>query len=90
MSNLSHAFERTLTTASQTYVAAFLSHNNPYTGLTYAQDPTILAYETGNELGAYIGYEGYPPASWTSAVTQAMKNNAPNQLTIDGTDGFWK
>lgn len=77
-------------TSLQTYVAAFLSHRNPYNGLTYAQDPTILAYETGNELGAYIGYEGYPPAAWTSAITGAMKAIAPNQLTIDGTDGFWK
>jgi len=33
------------------YIQKVVSHVNPYTGLSYANDPTILAWETGNELG---------------------------------------
>ena len=33
------------------YIKNLITHVNPYTGLTYAEDPTIFAYETGNELG---------------------------------------
>ena len=33
------------------YIQHLITHKNPYTGLTYAEDPTIFAYETGNELG---------------------------------------
>jgi len=34
----------------QGYITELLEHYNPYTGLHYYEDPTILAFETGNEL----------------------------------------
>lgn len=43
---------------------------------------------TGNELGAYSGEEGYPPASWTNTIAQVIKTYAPNQLVLDGSDGI--
>lgn len=33
------------------YVNAFTQRVNSYNGLKYSDDPTILAWETGNELG---------------------------------------
>lgn len=34
----------------QGYITEVLKHYNPYMGLHYYEDPTILAFETGNEL----------------------------------------
>lgn len=48
--------------------------------LTYANDPTILCWETGNELKD-------APASWTSDITSYIKGLAPNQLVMDGSYG---
>ncbi|ORY88384.1 glycoside hydrolase superfamily [Leucosporidium creatinivorum] len=75
--------------AYKQYIYVYLTHQNSYNGLTYAQDPTIMMWETGNELGAYIGKEGYPPATWTSSITSYIKSIAPNQLIMDGSDGFY-
>ncbi|GAA94324.1 glycoside hydrolase family 5 protein [Mixia osmundae IAM 14324] len=75
--------------AFRSYIQTFITHKNPYTGLTYAQDPTIIAWETGNEWGAYIGREGYPPLAFTNNIASLIKHLAPNQLIIDGTDGLW-
>ncbi|GAA98564.1 glycoside hydrolase family 5 protein [Mixia osmundae IAM 14324] len=76
-------------TAYRAYIKAFITHKNQYNGLTYAQDPTIIAWETGNEWGAYIGREGYPPLAWTNNIASYIKSLAPKQLVIDGTDGIW-
>jgi mannan endo-1,4-beta-mannosidase len=37
--------------AFTTYIQQIVTRVNPYNGLRYADDPTILAFETGNELG---------------------------------------
>ncbi|KAL8293642.1 hypothetical protein RQP46_000343 [Phenoliferia psychrophenolica] len=71
------------------YVYQFLTRINSYTGVIYGDDPTIAAFETGNELGAYMGKEGYPPAVWTYRVAAMMKAFAPRILVLDGSDGFW-
>ncbi|KAM0754027.1 glycoside hydrolase [Meredithblackwellia eburnea MCA 4105] len=73
----------------QSYIKALLSRVNKYNNIAYRNDPTILGWETGNELGAYIGKEGYPPADWTAKIAQQLKTLAPKQLVIDGTDGIY-
>ncbi|MCP4920934.1 MAG: glycoside hydrolase family 5 protein, partial [Proteobacteria bacterium] len=45
----------------------------------YADDPTILAWETGNELDA--------PTAWTDAVVAHLEELDPNHLIVDGTYG---
>lgn len=71
------------------YVTNILSHVNKFNGLMYLEDPTILAWETGNELGGYIGYDGYPPFKWSTQVLEILKGLDANHLIIDGTDGFY-
>ncbi|BGP03687.1 hypothetical protein NBRC10513v2_007421 [Rhodotorula toruloides] len=71
------------------YITKFLQHTNVYNGKRYADDPTILAWETGNELGGYMNAEMWPPASWTSAIVSAIKAVDGNHLIIDGTNGIW-
>ncbi|GAA5841643.1 hypothetical protein JCM9279_000714 [Rhodotorula babjevae] len=71
------------------YITELLKHYNPYTGLHYYEDPTILAWETGNELGGYIGAEGYPPAAWTTKIVSYIRAVDSRHLVIDGSSGFW-
>lgn len=59
------------------YLDRLMSHQNPYTGLSYAEDPTIAILETGNEV--------YPAtAEWTKATAAHLKNIAPDKLIADG------
>ncbi len=61
------------------YIDALMTHKNPYTGLTYADDPTIAILETGNEI---YSAKDYP--EWTEAVAAHLKKVAPNKLVADG------
>lgn len=59
------------------HISYILNHVNRYTGMAYKDDPTIMAWETGNEL-----YNA--PASWTEMIAKYIKSLAPNQLVMDG------
>jgi len=69
------------------YINKLLTHVNPYTGLTYAEDPTIFAYETGNELGGPIFGDMDVPVEWTDEICSYVKQLGPHKLCIDGTYG---
>ncbi|KAM0751781.1 glycoside hydrolase [Meredithblackwellia eburnea MCA 4105] len=71
------------------YVNQLTTRVNSYNGLKYSEDPTIMAWETGNELGGYIGHDGYPPFNWTTMATAQIRAMAKNQLIIDGTNGVY-
>ncbi|BGP27822.1 hypothetical protein JCM10295v2_006800 [Rhodotorula toruloides] len=73
----------------QTYITKFLTRVNSYTGVAYKDDPTIIAWETGNELGGYINAEIWPPAAWTTAIAAWIRKYDRKHLIIDGTNGFW-
>ncbi len=53
-----------------------LERVNTRTGVAYKDDPTILAWETGNEL--------HCPHSWTAEIAAFIKEIDPNHLVIDG------
>ncbi len=53
-----------------------LQRRNSVNGIPYGEDPTILAWETGNELDS--------PAEWTRDIAGWIKQVAPRQLVIDG------
>ncbi|KAI9880662.1 MAG: hypothetical protein M1830_001666 [Pleopsidium flavum] len=69
------------------YIEHLINHVNPYTGLTYGDDPTIFAYETGNELGGPIFGDQNVPVEWTSEISAFVKKLAPKKLVVDGTYG---
>jgi mannan endo-1,4-beta-mannosidase len=69
------------------YVKHLLTHKNKYTGLTYAEDPTIAMYETGNELGGPDFGDMNVPNSWTREISAYIKEIAPHKLVVDGTYG---
>lgn len=61
------------------YIQKLLTHKNKYTGIPYGLDPTVLAFETGNEIR--------PPSAWTANITAFIKSISPDVLTVDGTNG---
>jgi hypothetical protein len=60
----------------ETYISTLLNHVNVYTGLAYKNDPTIMVWETGNEL--------FPPTSWTQTISTYIKSIDRNHLVLDG------
>ena len=51
---------------------------NPHTGLRYKEDPTIMAWESGNELY-------FPPFQWTIDLAKYVKEElGAVQLFMDG------
>jgi len=71
----------------KSYIHHLLTHKNQFNNLTYAEDPTIFAYETGNELGGPIFGDMDVPVSWTTEIARYVKELAPKKLVIDGTYG---
>lgn len=63
--------------AYQEYVDLVLNHVNPHTGLRLADDPTVLAWELGNEL------EGMTPG-WIDDQVAFIRERAPEQLVAAG------
>ncbi|MFJ2520172.1 cellulase family glycosylhydrolase [Cellulosimicrobium cellulans] len=59
------------------YVRHVMDHVNPYTGLALKDDPTVLAWELGNEL------EGMTP-EWIEHVATEISERAPRQLVAAG------
>lgn len=62
------------------YVSVLLNRVNTVTGVAYKNDPTIMAWETGNEL--------FPPASWTGMMADYIKSIDSNHLVVDGRYGI--
>ena len=60
----------------QHYVSTLLNHVNVYTGVAYKDDPSILAWELGNELRA--------PLSWERTMANYIKGIDGNHLIASG------
>ncbi|KAJ2990997.1 hypothetical protein NUW58_g2687 [Xylaria curta] len=76
--------------AFKDYIKTVLTHRNQYNNLTYAEDPTIFAYETGNELLGPVWGDMNCPADWVRDIARYVKSLAPDKLFFDGTYGINK
>ncbi|GCE14888.1 hypothetical protein [Tengunoibacter tsumagoiensis] len=56
----------------EAFISAYLNHVNIYTGIALKNDPTILAWETANELTT--------PQSWTQTISSYIKGIDTNHL----------
>jgi mannan endo-1,4-beta-mannosidase len=70
------------------YVEKLLTHVNKYTNVSYADDPTIFAIESGNEMLGPTWGDMNCPASWIDVVGKHVKSLAPKKLFVDGTYGI--
>ncbi|KAI9759726.1 MAG: hypothetical protein M4579_002111 [Chaenotheca gracillima] len=82
--------DRTIINDFKNYIKHLITHKNKYSGLTYAEDPTIFAYETGNELGGPTFGDMDVPKAWTNEIAKYIKQLAPHKLVVDGTYGVNK
>ena len=64
-----------------------LNHVNVYTGVANKDNPTIMSWETGNELSYGLGGAA-EFTKWTSTISAYIKSIAPNQLVMDGSLGM--
>lgn len=69
----------------KTYISKLLNHVNNYTGVALKDEPAILAWETGNELGQ--GSTAMP-TSWSQMICQYIRTLGPKQLILDGRNGI--
>ena len=60
------------------YINTLLNHVNSYTGIAYKDDPTILAWEEGNELL-------HVPVSWVGTIADYLKSIDTHHLVAFGT-----
>ena len=65
------------------YISKLLNHVNKYTGVALKDEPMIMAWESGNELGNPM-----MPTSWTLDICEYIKNITDNQLFLDGRYGL--
>lgn len=67
----------TVRVAFKQYISKVLTHVNPFTGKRYVDDPTVMAWELGNELN------GMTP-EWVNDISSYISQLAPKQLVAAG------
>jgi predicted GH43/DUF377 family glycosyl hydrolase len=65
------------------HMHSVLDHVNPYTGLAYKDDPTIMGWVDGNNLDLLDGAPPTTVARWLSTVSAYYKSIDSRQLFID-------
>ncbi|KAG9254015.1 glycoside hydrolase superfamily [Emericellopsis atlantica] len=81
-------YNQSIVTDFKWYIERLLTHVNPLTNLTYAEDPTIFAYESGNELYGDKWGDKNCPTEWVRDIGRFVKDLAPKKLYVDGTYGI--
>jgi Cellulase (glycosyl hydrolase family 5) len=69
--------------AFEKYIGVLLNHVNRYTGVRNKDNPTIMAWETGNEMP----YGAGGPAElsrWTGKISAFIRSQDKSQLIMDG------
>lgn len=81
--------DSTVRTAFKAHISAVLNHVNPRNGVAYRDDPTILAWETGNEMSVYPS--AWTHSAWTADIATHIKTVCgARQLVMDGKYGVWQ
>jgi hypothetical protein len=74
--------------AFEKYISVILNHVNIYTGVPNKDNPAIMTWETGNELGQSPSTVASSVFStWTDEISRFIKSIAPRQLVMDGYAG---
>jgi hypothetical protein len=73
--------------AFEQYISELLNHVNIYTGVANKNNPTIMSWETGNEMPYGLGGAA-EYTKWTGTISAYIKSIAPHQLVMDGSLGI--
>ena len=80
--------EPAIRTWFQSYARMLVDRRNTVTGITYRNEPTILAWELGNELRNPTGGRADALVAWTAEMAAFLKLLDANHLVADGGEGF--
>lgn len=69
------------------YVKDVITRTNRYTGVRYADDPTIMSWQIGNEPRAFGEDNKEAFAEWIESAAAFIDSLAPNQLVSTGSEG---
>ena len=69
------------------YVKDVITRTNRYTGVRYADDPTIMSWQIGNEPWAFGEDNKEAFAEWIESAAAFIDSLAPNQLVSTGSEG---
>lgn len=75
--------------AYKNYVEHFINRTNPYTGLQYKDEPTIMSWQLANEPRNPLDTSGDTLLAWADEMSAFIKSIAPNQLVSIGDEGFY-
>jgi mannan endo-1,4-beta-mannosidase len=67
------------------HINFIINHINPYTGLAYKDDPTIMAWELANEPRGYNNITAF--RIWVDATAAYIKSLDSNHLVTTGSEG---
>ena len=90
--------EPVLKTWFKAWIDALTSRVNSVTGIAYRDDPTIFAWELGNELACQGASADFPCVvngtsplmrSWVKEMSTYIKSTDPNHLVTIGDEGFY-
>jgi mannan endo-1,4-beta-mannosidase len=62
---------------------------NTFNGMTYRDDPTILAWELANESRCPSDTQGNALVAWITEMSAYLKSIDPNHLVTTGIEGFF-
>ncbi|MEM8899259.1 MAG: cellulase family glycosylhydrolase [Bacteroidota bacterium] len=68
------------------YIRFLLSRTNTVNGLTYVEDPTIMAWELANEPRGILKKRAY--RRWIAKTASLIKSMDPNHLITIGSEGY--
>ncbi len=71
------------------YVRDIICRTNRYTGQAYADDPTIMSWQIGNEPRAFSEESKEPFAKWLSKASALIRSLDKNHLISIGSEGIW-
>lgn len=71
------------------YIYTVLNRVNTINGKTYKNDPTIFAWELGNELRAQSNPSGNTLQNWIIEMSSYIKKIDPHHLVSIGIEGFY-
>lgn len=76
-------------TGYKNYVKYVLNHVNTYTGIAYKDDPTIMAWELGNEPRCQYDPSGDTLVNWADEMSTYIKSIDSKHLVTVGDEGFF-
>ncbi len=71
------------------HVRHIVSRTNRYTRQRYADDPTIMAWQIGNEPRAFCDTLKDEFATWLAETSALIRSLDPNHLVSTGSEGIW-